>query len=167
MLAVRRRVLRCGVARAEAELGRAHEVCPLVDLLQGAERGREHEATDRVPVPVRAVRVELTALVAGGDVQLREVADAGDLHELARLQELHSLDRAVGDETRACTIPEAPCYFYALWVGRPVSVDLYTVMDEMRPSVFPMTDPAPGSGGAQRQKSSTALTVGHGRSVCE
>ena len=48
---------------------------PFVHLHQRPKRRREHQSTDRVSVPVRAVRVELAALVAIRDVQQRKVAD--------------------------------------------------------------------------------------------
>jgi hypothetical protein len=55
------------------------------------------------------VRVELTALVAGEDVQLREVTVAHDLHVEGRLEERDARDGAVGDEARVVARLCAPC----------------------------------------------------------
>ena len=67
-------------AHPETKVARAHEIGPFVKLAHdAAERGTENETTDRVPVPVCAVRVEFPAIIAFWDVELCEVASAGDL----------------------------------------------------------------------------------------
>lgn len=78
-------------------------------------------------VSVRAVRVELAALVAGGDVDLREVADAGDLDVVGGLDEVGAGEGAVGGDAGAVAGLDAPGDLDALrvandrvgaWLGR-------------------------------------------------
>ena len=83
-------------ACADAELARAHEVGPLVELLPGAKHIAVNETADGVAVPVGAVVVELAPLVRGGDVDLGEVALAGDLDVLGGLYEVDALEGALG-----------------------------------------------------------------------
>ncbi|KAI3484016.1 hypothetical protein L1887_53031 [Cichorium endivia] len=91
---------RTGTARTEAVLVGRHEVLPLGQLLPVASEGtREDVATDGVARASGAVRVELSALVTGADVDLGKVTSAGDLDEGRRLEEVSALDGAVGDET--------------------------------------------------------------------
>ena len=68
-------------------------------------------------VTVRAVRVELAARVAGGDVHLREVAHAGDLHVVRGLHEVRAGDGAGRDRARAVAVLEAPRHLDALRVA--------------------------------------------------
>ena len=70
-----------------------------------AKQGKKHAA---LTVPVRAVRVELAALVALRDVDLREVPDARHLYVVGRLHKVRARDRAVRDDARAVPGLRAP-----------------------------------------------------------
>ena len=71
----------------------------------------------RLTIAIRAVRVELAARVALGDVDLRQVADAGDLDVVRGLDKVRARDRAVGDEARAVALLDAPRDLYTLGVS--------------------------------------------------
>ena len=71
----------------------------------------------RLTIAIRTVRVELAARVALGDVDLRQVADAGDLDVVRGLDEVRARDRAVGDEARAVAGLDAPRDLDALRVS--------------------------------------------------
>ena len=88
-------------ACADAELARAHEVGPLVELLSRAKDIAVNETADGVAVTVGAVVVEFTSLVAGGDVDFGEVALAGDLDVLGGLYEVDACESALGHHTGA------------------------------------------------------------------
>ena len=88
-------------ARPDAELSRAHEVGPLVELLSGAKDVAVNETADGVAVAVGAVIVELAAVVAGGDVDLGEVTLAGDLDVLGRLHEVDAVEGVRGHHAGA------------------------------------------------------------------
>ena len=88
-------------ACTDAELGRAHKVGPLVELLPRAKDVAVNEAADGVAVTVGAVVVELASVVAAGDVDLREVALAGNLDVLGGLHEVDAFEGALGHYTRA------------------------------------------------------------------
>lgn len=106
------------LARAEAELRVRHVVRPLVHLhILARERVREHEPADRVAVPVCAVWIELAASVARRDVDLRQVADAGDLDVVGSLHEMRALDRVRWDGTCAIAVLETPRDFNTLGVA--------------------------------------------------
>jgi len=81
-------------ACADAELIRAHEVGPLMELLSGAKDVAVNETTDGVAVTVGAMVVELASLVARGDVNLGEVTLAGDLDVLGRLDKVDAVEGA-------------------------------------------------------------------------
>lgn len=63
------------------------------------------------------MRVELAARVAREHVQQREVADAGDLHVVLGVHEVHALERAVRDHARAAPGLGAPGDLDALGVA--------------------------------------------------
>lgn len=88
-------------ARPDAELPRAHEVGPLVELLSGAKDVAVNETADGVAVAVGAMIVELASVVAGGDVDLGEVTLAGDLDVLGRLHEVDAVERVLGHHAGA------------------------------------------------------------------
>lgn len=82
-------------ACADAELIRAHEVGPLVELLSSAKDVAVNKTTNGVAVTVCTMVVELASLVAGGDVNLGEVTLAGDLDVLGRLDKVHAVEGAL------------------------------------------------------------------------
>lgn len=88
-------------ACTDAVLGRAHKVGPLVELLPGAKDVAVHETTDGVAVPVGAMVVEFASVVAGGNVDLGEVALAGDLDILGGLHEVDAFEGARGHHAGA------------------------------------------------------------------
>lgn len=89
---------------------------PLVDLLQLSERRGEHQSADGITETSSPMRVQLAAFIALGDVHARQIADAGDLHEIRGLDEGGAVDTAIGDETRAVTILHTPRDFDLLGV---------------------------------------------------
>ena len=54
------------------------------------------------------MRVELAARVATRDVDLREVADAGDLDVVGRLDKVRAHNRAVRDDASTVALLRAP-----------------------------------------------------------
>ena len=88
-------------ACTDAELVRAHEVGPLVELLPGAKDIAVNETTDRVAVTVGAMVVEFAAVVAAADVDLGEVTLAGDLDILGSLHEVDAFESALGHHAGA------------------------------------------------------------------
>lgn len=77
-------------------------------LLKLAERTREHQSSNRIPQSGRTMRIQLSALIALGDVHARQVADTGDLYEVGRLDEGDACDGAVGNQPRAVAVLHAP-----------------------------------------------------------
>ena len=86
---------------ADAELARAHEVGPLVELLPRAKHIAINETTDGVTVTVGAMVVEFASLVAGGDINLGEVTLAGDLDVLRGLHEVDACESTFGHHAGA------------------------------------------------------------------
>jgi len=83
-------------ACTDAEFGRAHKVGPLVELLPGAKDVAVNETTNGVAITVGAMVVEFASLIAFGNVDLGEVALAGDLDVLGGLYEVDALEGALG-----------------------------------------------------------------------
>jgi hypothetical protein len=88
-------------ARTDAVLIRAHEVGPLVELLSGAKDIAVNETTDGVAVAIGAVVVQFASRVTTADVDLGEIALAGDLDILGRLHKVDALDRALWHQAGA------------------------------------------------------------------
>lgn len=63
------------------------------------------------------MRIEFTSLIALRDVDLREVANAGDLDIVRSLDEMCASDGAVGDESRPVARLEAPSHLYTFSVA--------------------------------------------------
>ena len=63
------------------------------------------------------MRVQLPSIVARLEVEKRLVEERDDLEVRGRTQELNTLDRTGGDETRAASGLRAPSDFFALSVG--------------------------------------------------
>ncbi len=95
-------------AGTEAEFRIRHKVRPLVVLDAAPERIAIHKTANRVAVAISAMRVELSSVVAPRDVDLRQVANTGDLDIVRRLHEVHTCQRAVRDGTRAAARLRAP-----------------------------------------------------------
>ena len=87
----------CTYARTEAELIVCDEGRPFVVLQVLNEGVAEDETADRVPVPIRSMRVELTTLVPVGDVHRREVTDTSHLDVLRRLDEVYTMKSTIWD----------------------------------------------------------------------
>jgi hypothetical protein len=70
-----------------------------MQLLQVAKRAREYQTTDRITVPVGAMRIELSSGIRLWDVELGQVPYACDLHKIRRLDEVCTGDGAVWDNS--------------------------------------------------------------------
>jgi hypothetical protein len=97
--------------RTEAEFGVGDEGGPFVVLEVGAEGVAVHETADWVAVPICSVGVEFASLVAGRNVDVGEVADAGDLDIIWSLDEMDTGECTVRDSTGSTTGLGAPCDF--------------------------------------------------------
>lgn len=104
-------------ASTEAELRVGHEVRPLMVLQAISEGVSVHQSTNRVPIPIRAVRVELASIISLRDINLREVPDTSDLDIVGSLHEMDALQRAIRDGTRATTRLGAPSDLLTLGVS--------------------------------------------------
>jgi len=105
------------LASAEAELGVRHEVGPFVHLRKRAECRRKHETADRVSIAISTMRVQFTTFVSGRNVQVREVTNTSNLHEVRRLDEVCAGDGAVGNQAGAVAILHAPGDFKSLCIA--------------------------------------------------
>ena len=92
------------LASTEAEFRIRHEVRPLMKLLEFAECAGENESTDRVAVAVCSVGVEFSSSISLRNVDLRKVANTGDLYIVRSLNEVRALDSTVRNETSTITI---------------------------------------------------------------
>jgi len=88
-------------ACTDAEIGRAHKVGPLVELLPGAKDVAVNETTDGVAVTIGTMVIEFASLIVLGNVDLGEVALAGDLNVLGGLHEVDALEGALGHHAGA------------------------------------------------------------------
>lgn len=92
-------------ADTEAELADAHEVGPLLDegvLALAARPGsRVHHTANGVRAVVLAVRVHLSAGVAGRETDVGEVTGARDLQVVLGHDEVDAGQGAVGDQAGA------------------------------------------------------------------
>lgn len=106
VLAVRTRFLRFAKARTEAELVVGYERCPFAQTFPLTTRIGEDQPTDRVPRTGSTVRIQFTAFVATLNVDLGQVACAGYLYKLGRLEEVRPTDRTIGNQTRTIALLE-------------------------------------------------------------
>ena len=149
-------------ACTDAELSRAHKVGPLVELLPRAKDVAVNETTDGVTVTVGAVVVELASVVAPGDVDLREVALAGDLDVLGGLYEVDACEGALGHHAGAMAGLRAVGDHLAFGVadgfdsGRSPQAE---VIDAIEPCTMPMSQKL----GKDSDKRTEGLAHGAGR----
>lgn len=68
-----------------------------------AKRVRKHEATTGVAHLVGSMRIQLTTTTRIREEHLFERARSTDLHIVRRLDKVHTLQRAVRNQTRAAT----------------------------------------------------------------
>jgi len=78
------------------------------------ESVREHKPADRVTIAVSTVWVELASSVSRRNVELCQVTGTSDLNVIGCLDEVGSLNGAVGHETRTGSRLQAPGDFEAL-----------------------------------------------------
>lgn len=97
-------------ASSNAKFGGRHEVRPLMQLLQLAivEYTREDQATDGIAVSSCTVRVKLATGITGGDVDGGEVANAGYLDVIRRLNKMSTLDGPRRNETGSVSRLDTP-----------------------------------------------------------
>jgi len=103
-------------ASAEAKLRVRHVIRPLVVLQAIAKRISIHKPSNRVPIPVCSMRVELPSIVSLRDVELRQVADASDLHVVRCLHEVYASQRVVRDDACAVARLQAPGDLFTLGI---------------------------------------------------
>lgn len=60
-----------GIASPKTKLVGGHEVCPLEHLFKLPKSCREHQATNRITIPVGTMRVELSTRIASRDIKFR------------------------------------------------------------------------------------------------
>jgi len=86
-------------AGTNAELRVGDELGPLVVLHTRAEGVSVNETTSRITAAVSTTVIELTSSIALLDVQLGEIANTSDLNVARSLDEVNTLECAVGDGT--------------------------------------------------------------------
>lgn len=84
------------------------------DTYVGRERVPEDQATNGVSIPIRAMGVELSAIVTLLDVDLGEVAHAGDLHVVLGGHPVHAGERALRHDAGAVALLHTPRDLLAL-----------------------------------------------------
>lgn len=135
-----------GVTDGEAKLVSTDEAVPVHDLLEGVvvpvvarESVGVHQATKRVATQVGTVRVELSSVVTGLQVDLSLVDETGELDVLASLENLYTRQDTRWDETGPPATLGAPCDFLLfrvtnsrVWLRRSPKTEIADIVHHQR-----------------------------------
>jgi len=146
-------------AGAEAKFVIRNETGPLVVLQVGSEGVAVDEASHGVSITISTMRVEFSSRVTFFNVDLSEVANAGDLDVVRGANEVNTFEGTIGNDTGASSALGTPGDFLtfrvaddAVRVGRGPEAEVVRVID-------------PGGLAFRRRGRATAAAVGSELSI--